>query len=118
MVRRVPLFLGTASAQLELREIGSLPIYYREVALSVGISRPAILLPRVAQTWSPERLESILLHELAHVKRWDNLSNVVSQWACILHWYNPLVWWTAGKLKVERERACDDQVPGYRNSGF
>ena len=81
-----------------------------DVALSVGISRPAILLPRVAQTWSPERLESILLHELAHVKRWDNLSNVVSQWACILHWYNPLVWWTAGKLKVERERACDDQV--------
>ena len=81
-----------------------------EVALSVGIFRPAILLPQVAQTWSRERLESILLHELAHVKRWDNLSNVVSQWACTFHWYNPLVWWTARQLKVERERACDDQV--------
>ena len=81
-----------------------------EVALSVGIFRPAILLPQVAQTWSRERLESILLHELAHVKRWDNLSNVVSQWACTFHWYNPVVWWTADQLKVERERACDDQV--------
>ena len=46
--------------------------------LLVGIVRPMILLPPAALTgWSPEELEMVLLHELAHVRRWDNLVNLV-----------------------------------------
>ena len=81
-----------------------------EVALSVGILRPAVLLPAVVRTWSEARLRSILLHELSHAKRLDNLSNLISEIACSVFWVNPLVWRTARYLRIDRERACDDQV--------
>ena len=81
-----------------------------EVALSVGILRPAVLLPAVVRTWSEARLRSILLHELSHAKRLDNLCNLISEIACIVFWVNPLVWRTARYLRIDRERACDDQV--------
>ncbi len=91
-----------------------------EVALSVGVIRPAVLLPAVWRTWSEDRLRSILLHEFAHVKRLDNLSNLISELACICFWINPLVWRTARNLRVDRERACDDQVleAGTRPSDY
>jgi hypothetical protein len=63
-----------------------------EVALSVGILRPAVLLPAVVGTWSEARLRSILLHEFSHAKRLDNLSNLISEIACSVFWVNPLVW--------------------------
>ncbi len=81
-----------------------------EVALSVGVLRPMVLLPEVALTWSSARRRSILLHEFSHVKRWDNLTNLVAQLACALHWFNPLAWAAARRLTVDRERACDDEV--------
>ncbi len=81
-----------------------------EVALSVGILRPAVLLPAVVGTWSEARLRSILLHEFSHAKRLDNLSNLISEIACSVFWVNPLVWRTARYLRVDRERVCDDQV--------
>ena len=81
-----------------------------EVALSVGILRPAVLLPAVVPTWSEARLRSILLHEFSHARRLDNLSNLISEIACAVFWVNPLVWRTARYLRIDRERACDDQV--------
>ncbi len=81
-----------------------------EVALSVGFWNPAVILPEVSKTWSLGRRRSILLHELCHVSRGDNLINLMAQVACALHWYNPLVWMTARQLVVDRERACDDRV--------
>ena len=48
----------------------------------VGIVRPVILLPPAALTgWSPDEIEMVLLHELAHVRRWDNLVNLASGWS-------------------------------------
>lgn len=81
-----------------------------EVALSVGYSRPTVLLPEVALTWSESRRRSILLHELSHVKRWDNFTNLIAQLACALYWFNPLAWSASKALTVDRERACDDEV--------
>ena len=81
-----------------------------EVALSVGIFRPAVLLPTIVRTWSEARLRSILLHEFSHAKRLDNLSNLISEIACVVFWVNPLAWRTARYLRIDRERACDDQV--------
>ena len=81
-----------------------------EVALSVGIFRPTVLLPAVVRTWSEDRLRSILLHEFSHAKRLDNLSNLISEIACVVFWVNPLAWRTARYLRIDRERACDDQV--------
>lgn len=75
-----------------------------------GIFRLRLLLPANARSWSAEQLQSVLLHELAHIKRRDAFSQLLVQVACALHWFNPLVWFAAWRLHVERERACDDLV--------
>jgi beta-lactamase regulating signal transducer with metallopeptidase domain len=85
-----------------------------------GILRCRLLLPAAAREWSGAQLRSVLLHELAHVKRRDLLAQLLTQIACGLHWFNPLVWFAAWRLGVERERACDDLVlaGGVRPSAY
>ena len=85
-----------------------------------GILRCRLLLPAAARQWSGEQLRSVLLHELAHVKRRDTMAQLLAQIACALHWFNPLVWFAAWRLGVERERACDDLVlaSGVRPSAY
>jgi beta-lactamase regulating signal transducer with metallopeptidase domain len=82
------------------------------VPMTFGLVRPTILLPASARQWSRERRQTVLLHELAHVQRGDFVANLVAQCACALHWVNPLAWYAAGRLRFERERACDDCVLG------
>ncbi len=85
-----------------------------------GIWQPRLMLPAIADQWSTEQLRSVLLHELAHIQRRDTLSQLLTQIACALHWFNPLVWVAAWRLHVERERACDDLVlaSGVRASAY
>ncbi|MGI8498540.1 MAG: M56 family metallopeptidase [Gemmatimonadaceae bacterium] len=75
-----------------------------------GIVSPVILLPAEADGWTRARLRSVLLHELAHVKRLDALTQLVAQAAAALFWFNPLVWLAARRMRAEREHACDDRV--------
>ncbi len=85
-----------------------------------GILRCRLMLPAAARQWSDEQLQSVLLHELAHVKRRDTIVQLLAQVACALHWFNPLVWFAAWRLDVERERSCDDLVlaSGIRPSAY
>lgn len=78
--------------------------------LTVGMVRPVIVLPEHAVTWPYERLLAVMLHELAHVRRNDWASQVLSQVIRALFWFNPLVWWMHGKLRVQSEFAADDLV--------
>lgn len=78
--------------------------------MTFGVLFPCIVLPEEAIDWTPDRLEAVLLHELAHVGRHDCVLQWVAQLACALHWFNPLVWFAASRLGVERENACDDCV--------
>ncbi|NRB50611.1 MAG: M56 family metallopeptidase [Saprospiraceae bacterium] len=75
-----------------------------------GISRPHILLPELARTWSQETLEVVLLHEMTHIKRQDYLIHILSWISLSIYWFHPLVWWFKRWQSVEREKACDEQV--------
>ncbi|MEZ5331157.1 MAG: M56 family metallopeptidase [Thermoanaerobaculia bacterium] len=75
----------------------------------VGWWRPAIVVPLAAfGGLSPEHLEAILAHELAHVRRHDALVNLFQVAAEILFFYHPGVWWVSGALRAEREHCCDE----------
>jgi beta-lactamase regulating signal transducer with metallopeptidase domain len=74
----------------------------------VGIVRPLVLLPPAAATGcSPEQIEMILLHELAHLKRWDNLVNLVQRLVESVLFFHPAVWWLSAWVRTEREHCCD-----------
>lgn len=113
--------LQVACTQLQIHGPVSLLIHPRKTIPVVwGIRRSRLMLPAAAQDWGAEQLRSVLLHELAHVKRRDTLAQLLSQIACALHWFNPLAWFAAWRLGVERERACDDLVlaGGVRPSAY
>ena len=78
--------------------------------LTWGAVRPVILLPIDASSWAEGRLRMVLLHELGHIKRFDWLTQMVTQLACAVHWFNPLAWFVGRRMQVERELACDDLV--------
>jgi beta-lactamase regulating signal transducer with metallopeptidase domain len=75
-----------------------------------GILRPVVLLPSGDFDSSIAQRLDVLRHELAHIRRYDCLTQLVGQIACAVHWFNPLAWIAAKQLRVERERACDDEV--------
>jgi beta-lactamase regulating signal transducer with metallopeptidase domain len=82
----------------------------------IGILRPMILLPPAAITgWSPDELEMVLLHELAHVRRWDNLVNLLQRGVESLLFFHPAVWLISSWARGEREACCDATVVARTN---
>ena len=73
-----------------------------------GLFRPRLVIPSIARKWPSERIEVILHHEFAHIKRRDVLMQFFAQIACCIYWINPLTWIMERRLFIERERACDD----------
>ena len=82
-----------------------------------GIRKPTVLLPEeAASRLTDEELEAVMLHELLHVKRRDNLAVVLQKAIFALLWFYPVVWLIDRKLFEERERACDEKVVRLRRS--
>ena len=80
------------------------------VPVTWGIVYPAVLLPQDADEWPEERRRFVLVHEMAHIKRFDALTQLVAQLAAAVFWFDPLVWLAAHQMRKEREHACDDYV--------
>ncbi len=81
------------------------------VPTAIGFIRPAIVIPAglLAQLSAAE-LNQVLLHELAHLRRWDDWTNVVQKFVKALLFFHPAVWWMETRISLEREMACDDAV--------
>ncbi|WP_343702280.1 M56 family metallopeptidase [Chitinophaga sp.] len=82
-----------------------------QVPVMIGFLRPVILLPvAMVNNLSPEQLEAILLHELAHIRRNDYLLNIFQSIVETILFFNPFVWWISKNIRLEREHCCDDLV--------
>lgn len=82
-----------------------------EVPVVIGHLRPIILMPVGLLAGLPAgQIESILLHELAHIRRADYLVNLVQSLVEGLLFYHPAVWWISRVIRMERENCCDDLV--------
>jgi beta-lactamase regulating signal transducer with metallopeptidase domain len=75
----------------------------------MGWFRPVVLIPVTALTGlSPEQLEAVIVHELAHIKRLDCFVNLFQIAVETVLFYHPAVWWVSRSIRTERENCCDD----------
>ncbi len=82
---------------------------WAESPLTFGVLRPLIVLPTSAITGIPAvQLETLLAHELAHIRRHDYLVNLVQCVVETLMFYHPAVWWMSSVVRRAREECCDD----------
>lgn len=80
-----------------------------EVPTVIGWLRPMILLPASCIVGlTSAQLESILAHELAHIRRHDYLVNLLQSVVETVLFYHPAVWWVSRRVREERENCCDD----------
>ncbi|MDB5354175.1 MAG: blaR1 8 [Phycisphaerales bacterium] len=77
----------------------------------IGTLRPVILLPlALATELSAAQVEAILAHELAHIRRYDHVVNVLQGLIEAFLFFHPAVWLVSARLREERENCCDDAV--------
>lgn len=82
-----------------------------KVPAAIGFLKPVIVLPNwTFQELSPDELEPVLIHELTHLNRRDDWTNLLQKLARAIFFFHPAVWWIDARLTLEREMACDDAV--------
>jgi GWxTD domain-containing protein len=108
------------SARLRVsRPVTLLESCLAEVPVVIGYVRPVILMPVGLLAGLPAgQIESILLHELAHIRRHDYLVNLLQIVVESLVFYHPAVWWISGVMRAERENCCDDLVVATQGDAF
>ncbi|MEM1250079.1 MAG: M56 family metallopeptidase [Acidobacteriota bacterium] len=110
-----------ALAQLELlrrravpvsASAGDVPVVEAPLrsAVTFGVLRPVIVLPRQWRRWTRERLDVVLAHELEHVRRFDWTWRLVGELTASLYWPLPLAWAALRRLRLEQELSCDRAV--------
>ncbi len=106
-----PVLRATLQAFQPIRRVTLCQSDRLRVPTAIGFLKPVVVIP----TWalhelSTAELNSILIHELAHLRRWDDWTNLAQQVLKALLFFHPAVWWIENKLALEREMACDDAV--------
>lgn len=78
-------------------------------AVAVGFVRPIVLVPASwLMQFSPETIEAVIAHELAHIRRWDLWVNLAQRIIETLLFFHPAVWWLSNRIRLEREMCCDE----------
>jgi beta-lactamase regulating signal transducer with metallopeptidase domain len=78
---------------------------------AVGFSSPAIIVPKwLLAEGTADQIKHVLLHELAHLRRRDDWTNLLQQVVKALFFFHPAIWWMEKELSLSREQACDDAV--------
>jgi len=82
-----------------------------QVPMAAGFLRRAIVFPQaLVNDLTSEEFEQVLRHEMAHLRRWDDWTQLIQALAQAVLFFNPAVYWIGRCLKVDREIACDDWV--------
>lgn len=104
VAQTVASFASARSTQIATSEQVTVPA-------AMGFFRPLVVLPAWAlRELSAEELNIILLHEFAHLRRWDDWSNLAQKIVRAIFVFHPAVWFIDNRLSIEREMACDDIV--------
>ncbi|NHZ60971.1 M56 family metallopeptidase [Massilia genomosp. 1] len=102
-VDRLALRFGVAR-KVALGLVGDLP-----GPVTAGWWRPVILVPAsLVSGMPPDLLEALLAHEMAHIKRFDYLVNLIQSAIEMVLFYHPAVWWLSHRVRIEREQIADD----------
>lgn len=105
------MFVNKYATWMEIPRKVSLVISSVHVPATLGWLKPVILLPSACMAGlTPYQLESILLHELAHIRRNDYLWGMVIFCCETVLWFNPFLGGLAKEARMEAEKACDDWV--------
>lgn len=103
-------FLDNLCKQLEIRpSVTLLKSTLAQSPMVIGWFKPVILIPTSTFLGlTPHQIETILIHELAHIRRYDYLINMLQSFLEILLFYHPATWWVSRQMRIEREHCCDD----------
>ena len=80
------------------------------VPLTIGVLKPAIVLPISWRDWDDDKLAGVLTHEMSHVLRRDCLSQHVSLLHRAVFWFSPLAWWLNRQIIELAEQASDEEA--------
>lgn len=108
-----PQLLRIITAQANLLKLRFIPAVATCVRVSspvvVGIARPIILLPpSLLCGLDPTQVAAILSHEMAHIRRFDLIVNLIQRVLEALFFFHPVTWWLSRQISIERENCCDD----------
>jgi uncharacterized protein YjbI with pentapeptide repeats/beta-lactamase regulating signal transducer with metallopeptidase domain len=85
--------------------------YEIETPVAIGFNRPVILIPTDLATHSGlVAIEDLVVHEHAHLRRYDDYTNLIQRLIERVFWFNPFVWIVGRRIALEREFAADDTV--------
>ncbi len=103
-----------AGVPVTLDAAGSIEVRSSPTTLEPGVMglwRPILLVPDgIGERLTARQLETVVAHELCHVRRRDNLTAAIHMAVEAVCWFHPLVWWIGARMLAERERACDEAV--------
>ncbi len=102
--------ISEQSSRLGLKRVPIVALCQRvSVPVVVGIVKPMILLPPALLCGlDPNHIAAILTHEMAHIRRYDLIVNLVQRIVEALLFFHPVTWWISRSMSVERESCCDD----------